>query len=117
MLEGDPWRRLPEKPPFVLREDDDVLQRYPELRAKLRLDFLPVPFLGSDRADILLLTLNPGACTNDLEVGETFVKERRRGLHFESSFPFWCLNPDFSETAGYRYWDSRLSVARRTHRA
>jgi len=52
MLEENPWRQLPEAPPFVLPEDDKVLRRYPKLRENLRLDFLPVPFHGSDRADI-----------------------------------------------------------------
>ncbi len=110
MLEGNPWRQLPEAPPFVLPEDDKVLRRYPKLRENLRLDFLPVPFHGSDRADILLLSLNPGARINTLEDDETFVKERRPGLLFESTspFPFSCLNPGFSKTAGYDYWNRRL---------
>src|SRR2546425_889427 len=110
MLEGNPWRQLPEAPPFVLPEDDKVLRRYPKLRENLRLDFLPVPFHGSDRADILLLSLNPGARINTLEDDETFVKERRPGLLFESTslFPFSCLNPAFSNTAGYDYWNRRL---------
>jgi len=79
MPEENPWPGLAEKPPFVLREDDEVLRRYPKLRENLRLDFLPVPFLGSDRANTLLLTLNPGGRTNDLAVGETFFEARRLG--------------------------------------
>jgi hypothetical protein len=110
MLEGNPWRQLPEAPPFVLPQDDKVLRRYPKLRENLRLDFLPVPFHGSDRADILLLSSNPGARINTLEDDETFVKERRPGLLFESTslFPFSCLNPAFSNTAGYDYSNRRL---------
>src|SRR4051794_29264380 len=104
----NPWTELPGTPPYVASVDRPVLARHPKHTAALRLDFLPAPFLGGKDSDVVLLTLNPGATTNDRNYGDVFVDERRRAMRFESRFPFWCLNPAFAATEGYRYWTTRL---------
>ncbi len=108
----NPWTDLTSSSTGNLsaRVDEGVFERHRSHRAvkNLRLDMLPVPFIGSPDADVLLLTLNPGARTADDKHGPAFVEVRRQALRFEASSTFFCLDNEFSSTEGYAYWTSRL---------
>ena len=126
----NPWGALPSRPDYVLREDAPLVRAYNEgekatQASQVRLDLLPVPFLGSPfRARALILTGAPAwddgdgfeAGTNDDDdaiapVEAEYAAQKRRNLTFanrEETYPFVCLNPAFAHTRGYAWWNARL---------
>jgi hypothetical protein len=81
-------------------------------RADLKLDHLPVPWVGDPRtASVLLLALNPGwrPETDALEHG-LYAEENRLCLTFRSRVPFFSLDPRLAETPGHRWWSRRLRL-------
>ena len=108
--EGNPWSGLPAEPPYVALEDLGLLSPEVVRRGDLRLDELPVPWIGDPcGARVLLLGLNPGwvAETPALERG-VYAEENRLGLTFRSRVPFWGLDPRLSGTPGHKWWSQRL---------
>ena len=61
----NPWTALPNDPVdgrYVLPADWTILERSPKLVARLRLDLVPIPYMGDPRtSDVLLLALSPFA--------------------------------------------------------
>lgn len=110
----NPWLELPKGPPHILPEDLAIIQRSKTTPAKLglRLEVLPVPYLGNPiEAKILLLCLNPGFSQQDLRVYDNDPKcneENIKTLTFESNPPFFYLNQKFSDTGGYKWWSKIL---------
>jgi hypothetical protein len=110
----NPWHRLPDRPPFVLPEDEAEVQRF-NGRAhedyKLRIDdLLPEPFVGDPNAPVLLLGNNPGFTPE----GAARKKEPRFAtrlrdnlLHKTSDYPFVFFAPDISE-GHKRWWERKL---------
>jgi hypothetical protein len=82
---------------------------------KLHNEMIPVPYVGDIlNAKIFYITLNPG-----YEHGDYFVNKHTNGLNDEllnnlkqeslnPEYPFFCLNPEYCHTGGYRYWDKML---------
>ena len=57
---GQPLARPPGRPPFVLPQDEEHIQRFNETATpshRVRLELLPEPFLGNPRAPVVLLGL------------------------------------------------------------
>ncbi len=79
----------------------------------VRLDTLAYPYLGNPAtADVLLLALNGGFKPEVLDYLRTdpvYIDQRRKGLTFESDYPFFYLDPRFTYTKGHQWWRRRLS--------
>ncbi len=111
----NPWRDLPTKPSYVLQCDKPILDRYMsrlEGDTAIRLDTLPYPYLGNpEKANVLLLALNGGFSAEVfayLLQDPYYVEQRRKSLTFESTYPFFYLDPQFKYTLGYQWWHKRL---------
>jgi hypothetical protein len=110
--ELNPWRGLPEFPPYTSPIDDGVLTTGAVAHAGLKLNCLPVPWIGDPRsAGIVLLGLNPGwvETTEELERGE-YATQNRLGLTFQSRVPMWNLDARLAGTPGYGWWSRRLRL-------
>jgi len=111
----NPWPLLPMIPPYVLPSDKPFLSGMAHARDRettVRLDTLPYPYLGNPKtATVCLLALNGGfddKVLNYLRDDPAYVEQRRKSLLFESDYPFFYLDPRFSNTLGYRWWHNRL---------
>jgi hypothetical protein len=81
-------------------------------RADLKLNHLPVPWIGDPRtASVLLLALNPGwkPDTDALEHG-IYTEENRRCLTFQSRVPLFSLDARLAGTPGHSWWSQRLRL-------
>ena len=59
---NNPWRHLPDIPPFVLDSDRRAIEEFnasASADTHVHLDLLPEPFLGNKDAPVVLLNLNP----------------------------------------------------------
>ncbi len=105
----NPWIALPTHPPYVLPQDAAVINGRPDIR----LDLLPVPYLGSpNRAVLYVLALNPGVLSGEAELLEQnpyYVQQCRRGLTFSSAYPFRSFDPALAGTPGHTYWKKCLA--------
>jgi len=98
----NPWRGLPDKPPYVLLEDDEEVRTFnneAHPNHKLDLDLLPEPFVGRRDAPVVLLGNNPGvrsAKTKAWKQKPAFTDRMRGNLLYRLSgdFPFLYLDPD-----------------------
>lgn len=107
----NPWEKLTNKPPYILLKDQKVLEHIRQDN-NFVYDVLPEPFLGSvKKAKAILLNLNPGFDVNDLvsHNRDDFIKALRNNLqHKPLDYPFYLLNPKFSDTPGYMWWNRKL---------
>jgi hypothetical protein len=126
------WRKFePSKPPYVLPSDRDVLLAYGhnksygsweryirdpnflEQSSDLRLDLLPVPYVGNLRtASIFFLLLNPGFSPVDYFAEykvRAFKEAQIETLRQARDCSFMGLDPQFSWSGGFRYWQSKLN--------
>lgn len=109
-LPANPWDPMPVRGPFVSSADKDSLTVETIMRAGLKLDHLPVPWIGDPRnARVLFLALNPGWTpdTDRLE-REVYAEENRKALTFNSDVPFFCLDDRLATSRGYMWWRRRL---------
>ncbi len=113
MQAANPWTDLPSEPPFVAAADHPLLDSSYIKRAQLRLNHLPVPYLGDPRqARIILLGLNPGwsPSTDAFETSPEYQSRNRDCLLFTARHPFFSLDPQLSDTPGYKWWYARLRL-------
>jgi hypothetical protein len=111
VITENPWTKLASRPPYVLPEDEAVIKRYPSNRATLRLDVLPVPYIGDPvRAEVVLLALNPGFVEQDaLDMEDAdFAAQKRAALTFTARTPFKALDPTSPASGDYLYWHRAL---------
>lgn len=115
----NPWLDLPAHPDYVLPIDaaaveavNTGLQASPD--AKLQLGVLPEPFIGRPDASIVVLNLNPGFGAGDggaKNIDANLYAAIRANLRHEAiSHPFYYLNPEFADSGGYKWWNSRLDA-------
>jgi hypothetical protein len=100
----NPWRRLPNNPPFVLAEDKDLVLAFnEEARQKghphaLNLDILPVPFVGRPDAPVVLLGNIAGAGEehpDDYKKWPVYADRLPKNLlHQNLDFQFLPMGPD-----------------------
>jgi len=116
LLEANPWRHLPDAPPYIAEADRELLARcVGKLKGayELKLDLLPQPWTGDiKRATVLMLALNPGFAADDHAEIENpdYAEQWRLALSFSTRVPFYFLDPAFSHTGGYRWWHRRLTA-------
>ena len=114
----NPWVRLPKRGPFVVGSDKKAVNGFND-RVKesdrLKLDLLPIPFLGNPSAPVVLLTLNPGYHPSDAKLQSAlwFTKAWREALrHKGGGFPFFFLDPNVEGVAqepAARWWERVFS--------
>lgn len=107
----NPWINLPKNDPYILFEDQEAFETHGLSTQDfgLRLEVLPVPFIGSlNSAKIVLLGLNPGFSEDDLIKPQEDFEENQKALTFSSSIPFYCLNPLWQKNGGYVWWSKIL---------
>lgn len=92
----NPWNKLPMTAPFILSEDRAIVEGInltAQPRKQVRLEVLPVPFLGSlAAANIVLLALNPGFDDQELQTFANdpgYVRENRTTLTFHTNPSFF----------------------------
>lgn len=106
----NPWLKLPKSSPYILPEDLKRISKYKITPENLgwQLEFLPVPYLGNfKKAQIVLLCLNPGydkILDQLAHKDKSYYQENLRSLNFASKIPFYCLNPGFDYSGGYKWW-------------
>lgn len=129
----------PDKPPFILQADEEVLSSarslastapiytnwedvysQPELGKpgdrKLQLGLIPHPFCGDiQNAEIYTLMLNPGYGSHDyfaeLEV-PAYREAALKNLQQKfnhEKYPFYLLNPEFAWSGGYAWWHKKFA--------
>lgn len=112
-LPTKPWSALPNEPDYVLPEDAAdvaVFNRSARPEHRLHLELLPEPFLGNLDAPIVLLNLNPGFVSEDVEHHKqpTFIARSLDNLlHRPAKFPFFLLDPNIT-APGNQWWTRRL---------
>ena len=105
----NPWQKLSKRRPFVLDEDRTLVTEFnltASERTRLQLDLLPEPFVGSLKAPVLLLILNPGYAAADRDVhARVAFRAHVRTCHVQSAaqFPNYYLNPRVTG-GGARWW-------------
>lgn len=108
----NPWIALRHDAPYVLEEDQEQVEAFnqkakPDYR--LELSLLPEPFFGSISAPVVVLNLNPGFDSEDMEVHARpeYIKRARDSLrHALRPYPFLHLQPE-ADSPGARWWRSR----------
>ena len=82
--------------------------------SSLHLSLLPVPYQGNlSRADIFLVMLNPGLGTSDYQTEEynEHADQLRRIIRqdlLNVPYPFLSLNPDYTWSGGFQWWETKL---------
>lgn len=112
----NPWKELPKNPPFILEIDKKIVDKHNQNAGhefQVVGNMYPEPYLGNHDAEIVLLNLNPGfGGEEDLKNHKenkqfvTLVKKNLRQDDLEH--PFIFLDPNISETPGYKWWNARL---------
>lgn len=113
-FQKNPWLKLPKKEPFILAEDLKQIFEYGLESNNLNweTELLPVPYLGNfKKAQVVLLCLNPGynrGLDRRAHEDKYYYRENLRSLSFSSHTPFYCLNPRFDYSGGYKWWTRLL---------
>lgn len=120
---ANPWLTLSKQPPFVLPQDEPMLDVYnarhnPSLTA-YRLHLPPLPFQGNPEAPILVLGLNPGYDIGDetKQTTDYFLETSFRNYHHDATLPYplFFLDPQIEGSAsgkGQQWWYRRLKHLR-----
>lgn len=107
----NPWEKLPHKSPYILPQDNEVLECINK-KKNFVFHVRPEPFLGSvKKAKVILLNLNPGFNDKDpaTHARADFARALRKNLRQkQSKYPFYLLNPEFSDSPGYIWWNGKL---------
>ena len=88
----NPWINLPDKAPYILPEDAEIISS-PKFKSDgYRFDAFPDPFIGDlDKAQVIFLSLNPGFEEDDVKVNldkPFFLEESRNNIFHKPTVPF-----------------------------
>ena len=118
----NPWPTLPSGPPYVLPGDLGPIQTFNAQASRehfLQWNAIPVPFIGSPSASVVLLNLNTGFDPNDLvQQQNPLVRQVLLNSlsHGAAAYPFFFLDPvldgrlgpPLGPHGGYKWWNHRL---------
>lgn len=106
----NPWRALPNVPPYVLGADLASINQSNAKRHWIEVEnVLPEPFIGAvHSARVIALQLNPGF-NAELDPPVHAQADFRTALlknlrHEESDWPFYYFDPAFTGTPGGKWW-------------
>ncbi len=109
-MNPNPWHYLPPKPLYVLSEDQDKIEKFNSKNQEhaLNLNVIPVPFVGSKDAPVLLLGNIAGVGPHEEEgyKKRPAYADRMRNnlLHAPSPYPFFPLDPGPDTIPSHREW-------------
>lgn len=112
-MNDNPWHHLPDRAPFVLPEDESVIQTFNEgvsEKYQFHNDILPEPFVGDPNAPVVLLSNNPGYKPERVrhKLEPRFMARMRDNLiHRPSDYPFVFFAPDIDESHQV-WWNHKL---------
>lgn len=111
----NPWTKLPDSPPYVIDSDRETVEQFNKSakdKFRIHLKHMPEPYHGDPNADIIILSLNPGFDHSDDAFhrdNPSFITANRENLlHRRKRYPFYLLDPEFSQAPGYDWWTKRL---------
>ena len=107
----NPWIQLPDKPPYVLEHDADLVLTFNrrvglDENHRLQLELFPEPYLGDPSAPVVLLNSNPAFRDGAIERHRDPAYSRliRKCLrHDDLSYPFFPIDPEVVGE-GHAYW-------------
>jgi len=113
----NPWEKLPDTSPFILPEDEELIDaynnRYQGTIYEVLLNEIPSPYIGDPKAPVILLNLNPGYSPNDQvsQKLENFRKVAKANLfHQFYNYPYYVLDPSLEGTpSGYAWFMQKLN--------
>ncbi|MGZ2371716.1 hypothetical protein ACXR6G_18200 [Ancylomarina sp. YFZ004] len=109
----NPWRNLNTDVTSIHPLDMELVEEFNAIakeECKFCKTLLPDPYIGSLKANVLLLALNPGLSVEDYE---THADENFRYLYkqnlaqVKSEYPFYYLNPEL-DCPGSKWWRGKL---------
>jgi hypothetical protein len=114
----NPWLDLPAKPPFLLTEDEEIVEKYNAKPRRLekhrvQLDILPEAFVGARDAPVVLLSNNPGYGKRaKYKLKRKFQARMRKNLRDEPlKHPFVHLDPRLKVVG--EWWERKLKTLHR----
>lgn len=113
----NPWLRLPEKQPFVLPEDEELVSKFNARRKKqnkIPVELPPEPYAGRKDAPVVLLTRHPSYHPLDhiyMCENADFAASMQRTRAFEKQdYPFYHLNENYRGNPGLAFWEDKLKA-------
>jgi hypothetical protein len=110
-MNPNPWHRLPPKPPYVLPEDREKIEKFnnrPNQKHPLNLNVIPAPFMGRKDAPVVLLGNIGGVGPHEEEEYKkrpAYADRMRNNLlHTPSPYPFFPLDPGHDTIPSHREW-------------
>jgi len=110
----NPWRSLPQSPPFVLDVDEPFVRAHNErfgARSPQHIDLRlpPQPFAGKLNAPVVVLLANPGRSVADFRQQSSGPRLEAlvNAIQAPRGTPFWPLTPRFQKTKAGEWWLSR----------
>lgn len=111
----NPWLLLHERV-FHVHPDDahrvEAHNRKVKSETRIQRSLPALPYTGDPRtARVILLAKNPSFSSQDEVDGDRlpdFLEENIKSLVFESRYPFFYLDPAFTDTNGARWWNQVL---------
>ena len=111
----NPWLRLPEKPPFVLPEDKELVSKFNiqhKEQNNIPVELPPEPYAGRKDAPVVLLALHPDHDPDDVKYmcdNAEFAASMQRTRAFEKQdYLFYHLNEKYPENPGLKFWKKKL---------
>lgn len=109
----NPWEEI-KKGKYVLSADQDRINKFNKTAAvehQLQVELIPDPFFGNRKAKVVLLMLNPGFGSNELDnyKQNNFEEILLNNLkHSNSKNHFFSLDKTFHGTDAFKYWKPRV---------
>jgi len=112
----NPWIRLPNKAPFILPEDQELIATFNNKHSgkptEIMLDQLPSPYVGNPKAPVVLLNLNPAYSVESAPESSLSLYKKMARANFEHIFfdyQFYPLDSQLADVsaAGHKWWSER----------
>ena len=115
-LPDNPWRTLPDEPPFIAASDRLALTDLVRQRCGVHLETMPHPWHGNPAtATALLLLTNPGWNEAEIEQERTHLQYReivRKAFLLDPGVGFWPLRSEVRHTSAADFWRPKLRPLR-----
>jgi hypothetical protein len=112
----NPWLQLPSEPPFVLSHDHAPILAFNSRASEQHqyvLTLHPEPFIGSLKASVYLLALNPGFNKNDYawhQNASSLLALRKAAVQDPTNQLMHYLTDEFANSPGSSWWRAKTSL-------